>query len=100
MNYIESLNHLDQLKDYVQTSLSSRQNVQQITIVQRDELFEQDECSEQSEDVQQIEDPLSLKEELEENKSVEKMEGVSTAGMYDLIEIFKEEASDEGDGRF
>ena len=29
MNYIESLNHLDQLKDYVQTSLSSRQNVQQ-----------------------------------------------------------------------
>ena len=53
MNYIESLNHLDQLKDYVQTSLSSRQNVQQTTIIQKVEHFEQDEGSEQSEVVQQ-----------------------------------------------
>ena len=100
MNYIESLNHLDQLKDYVQTSLSSRQNVQQTTIVEKDEHLEQDEGSEQSEVVQQTEDPLSLNEELEEKKSVDNIEAVSTAKMFDLTDIFKEEGSDEGDNRF
>ena len=88
MNYIESLNHLDQLKDYVQTSLSSRQNVQQSSIEQK---------IEENEDVEQIEDPLMFREIVEEIKSEEITEEVKASEDLDLNLVVKEEIFDEGE---
>ena len=51
---MESLHILDQLKGYVQTSLSIRQNVQQTTIVQKVEQNEDCDESEQMINYQQV----------------------------------------------
>ena len=57
MKYIDGLTYLDQMKDYVHTSLSSRQNVQQATIIHK---------VEQSENDDRIGDPLEMMEEIED----------------------------------
>ena len=59
MKYVDGLNYLDELKDYVQTFLSSRQNVHQTAIVQKVEHIENDEHSENTE---HMADPLSFSE--------------------------------------
>ena len=53
--YVDGLNYLDQLKDYVQTSLSSRQNVQQTV-----QEVEQSEALDKSEQVGNFE-PVNVK---------------------------------------
>ena len=50
---------MDQLKDYVQTSLSSRQNVHQTAIFQKVEHMEDDE---QGDNTEHMADPLSFSE--------------------------------------
>ena len=88
MKYIDGLNCLDQLKDYVQTSLSSRQNVQQSLIEQK---------IEENEDVEQIEDPLMFREIVEEIKSEEITKEVKASEDLDLNFTVKEEIFDEGE---
>ena len=73
MKYVDGLHHLDQLKDYVQTSLSIVQKV------------------EQSEHVEQMGDPLSM------NEKVEKMEADEESNEFDLLDIVKSEIDDEGE---
>ena len=51
--YVDGLNYLDQLKDYIQTSLSSRQNVQKVEHIEDDE---------HSENIEHMADPLSFSE--------------------------------------
>ena len=88
MKYIDDLNCLDQLKDYVQTSLSSRQNIQQSSIEQK---------IEENEDVGQIEDPLMFREIVEEIKSEEITEEVKASEDFFLNSTVKEEIFDEGE---
>ena len=88
MKYIDGLNCLDQLKDYVQTSLSSRQNIQQSSIEQK---------IEENEDEEQIEDPLMFREIVEEIKSEEITEEVKASEDFLLNSTVKEEIFDEGE---
>ena len=105
--YVDGLNYLDQLKDYVQTSLSSKQNVQAV-IVQK---VEQRDYVKDCEYSEQYRDPLSLDEKEksgEANKTVEQtivvkikneeiMEEVEpSAESTDLIDEVKEEITNEG----
>ena len=79
MEYADGLNYLDQLKDYVESSLSVRQNVQKV---------------EQTEN--KMEDSLAFKVEGIEND--ENMEAFELEGNeeFDLFDIVKQEISDEG----
>ena len=111
MKYVDGLNYLDQLKDYVQTSLSSKQNVQAV-IVQKAEQRDYVKDCEYSE---QNRDPLSQEEEEKsgeateiveqtidvEIKKEEVMEEVEpSAESTDLIDEVKEEITNEGEEMF
>ena len=81
MKYVDGLNYLDQLKDYVQTSLSIKHN----TIAHK---------VEQSEDVEQMGDPLSINEKVEEINYDEKMEADEVSKDFDLV-VQKDEQSED-----
>ena len=84
MKYVDGLNYLDQLKEYVQTSLSIRQNVQLTPLAHKVEQVE-----EKNEDVDQIEDPFSMNG----NNFDENMDTVDPSEEESLIDIVKEEIS-------
>ena len=111
MKYVDGLNYLDQLKDYVETSLSSKQNVQAV-IVQKVEPRDYTEDCEYS---KQSRDPLSQEEKEKsgeateiveqticvEIKNEEIMEEVEpSAESTDLIDEVKEEITNEGEEIF
>ena len=75
MKYNDGLNCLDQLRDYVQDSLSIRQKFNK---------------AEQSENFQPIEDSLSFKEKDEGLKNDENNDE------FDLFDLVKAEISDQG----
>ena len=75
MNYTDGLNYLDQLRDYVQNSISVRQKFNK---------------AEQSENFQPIEDSLSFKEKGEGLKNDENNDE------FDLFDLVKAEISDQG----
>ena len=75
MKYVDGLNYLDQLRDYVQDSLSIRQKFDK---------------AEQSENFHPIEDPLSVRVKVEETKNNDNFEE------FYLFDSVKEEIFDEG----
>ena len=77
MKYIDGLNLLDQLKDYVKTSLSM--NVHKIEPTEN-----------------QIRDACSLVKKMEEVESDENTETIEDNANFDLFDV-KQEISDEGD---
>jgi len=72
MKYVDGLNYLDQLKDYVQTSLSSGQNAQPMG------------------------DPLSMNVKVEESENNEGMDDVEASADFDMNDFIKQEMLDEG----
>ena len=121
MKYVDGLNYLDQLKDYVETSVLHKENMQLTTIIQKAENFEK---VEEIEHAVQMEDPLSHTEKLidisdanidanidvnidakiDENIDVnfdenidKNLEEIEESEDFDLIEIVKDEISDKGE---
>ena len=106
MKYVDGLNYLDQLKDYVQTSLSSKQNVETIKVEKRDYIIYTEEVVHS----EQNRDPLSLNEKEkhgeadniveetdEEINNDENIEEVEPGAELDLISIHKEDITIQGD---
>jgi len=101
MKYLDGLNYLDQLKDYVETSLSMRQNVIESSVIQKVEqeesenkghfLESQDDSSNYHEDVALIEPEV----EIEENDETE-FGDEQSGGEFGMIDI-KEELYVESD---
>ena len=81
MKYAEGLNYLDQLKDYVQTSLSIRQNIDKV----------------KNEDGRDIENSDLSKQKVEhEFENEEEAEIFEPIGNFDLFDLVKEEILEEG----
>ena len=91
MKYFDGLNYLDQLKDYVQTSISSRQNVHQTAIVQKIEHIEQ--IDEQGENTEHLADPLSFSEIGDQSSDSGKLGELPN--MNEKVDEFKNEYKDE-----
>ena len=111
MKYVDGLNYLDQLKDYVQTSLSSKQNVQAVIVqkIEPRDYLEDCEYSEQNRDPLSQEEKEKSSEATEiveqtidvEIKKEEIMEEVEpSAESTDLIDEVKEEITNEGEEMF
>ena len=92
MNFVDVLNYLDQLKDYVQTSLSTRENVQQqTTIVQKVEQFDHFEGEdEHSEDIEQIGGPSLFSEKIDERNKEENRKAVQEREETETDEKWKQ----------
>ena len=94
MKYVEGLNYLDQLKDYVQTSLSIRQNVQHTTVIQKVEQSngilhrEEIENTKVIKNIDDVVDPLEVEKDTEDfhiNNPVNNEKGnLSTFYFYSL----------------
>ena len=87
MSFADGLKHLDQLQDYVQTSLSSSHNVEPIS-------SENFEFGEESKDVEQIRDTLTMNEIVE---SIDNDENDEVTEELDLIDLVKEEILYQGE---
>ena len=83
MKYAEGLNYLDQLKDYVQTSLSIRQTIDKV----------KNEDSRDIENSDLSKHDHKVEHEFENEEEAEVFEPI---GNFDLFDLVKEEILDEG----